>query len=265
MENCVLCTDCETGINSLLDASVRLAVFSPPYAQQRSGLYDGVSESEYPSWMASVFSALRPKMKPDGSIFMNIRPHLRRGELSDYVLKTRLAIRELGYIECEELIWHKPDAPPLGSIKRPRRVWESILWYSLSRQPYCDLKAGGSSSSRIGFAGSPRFGLDVLHSGQVWSVESGVSRVTDLLIAHIGTLPRGVMHPAMYPTSLPSQLINVYSEANDLVLDPFCGSGQTLIAAQNLKRKYIGIDLNQEYVDLSLERLRKNAEELPPN
>ena len=51
------------------------------------------------------------------SVFMVIRPHLRDGVLSDYVLRTRLAVREAGWHECEELIWLKPDAPPLGSLK----------------------------------------------------------------------------------------------------------------------------------------------------
>ena len=89
----------------------------------------------------------------DGSVFIVIRPHVRDGVISDYVLRTRLALRESGWHECEELIWLKPDAPPLGSLKRPRRTWESVLWFSRSPQPYCDLKACGRESERVGFEG----------------------------------------------------------------------------------------------------------------
>ena len=132
---------------------------SPPYAQQRAGHYEGVSEEDYPDFTVNWMTALAPKMTPDGSVFMVIRPHVRDGVLSDYVLKTRLAVREAGWHECEELIWLKPDAPPLGSLKRPRRAWESILWFSRSPQPYCDLKACGKESERVGFEGSLRFGV----------------------------------------------------------------------------------------------------------
>jgi hypothetical protein len=101
--------------------------------------------------------ALRPKMKDDGSVLIVIRPHLRDGVISDYVLRTRLALRDSGWMECEELIWIKPDAPPLGSKLRPRRSWESILWFAKVAQPFNDLKACGKDSDRLGFRGAPRF------------------------------------------------------------------------------------------------------------
>ena len=72
-------------------------------------------------------------------------------------MRTRLALREVGWHECEELIWLKPNAPPLGSKLRPRRAWESILWFSRSAQPYADLKACGKESDRLGFNGEIRF------------------------------------------------------------------------------------------------------------
>ena len=121
----VLHGDCLDLIPTLEDGSVSLVVTSPPYAQQRSGHYEGIPEEDYPDFTVQWMTALAPKMTPDGSVFIVIRPHVRDGVLSDYVLKTRLAVREAGWHECEELIWLKPDAPPLGSLKRPRRTWES--------------------------------------------------------------------------------------------------------------------------------------------
>ena len=113
----VLHGDCLDLIPTLEDGSVSLVVTSPPYAEQRAGHYEGVSEEDYPDFTVQWMSALAPKMRPDGSVFLVIRPHLRDGILSDYVLRTRLALREAGWHECEELIWLKPDAPPLGSLK----------------------------------------------------------------------------------------------------------------------------------------------------
>ncbi|HYW84781.1 MAG TPA: DNA methyltransferase, partial [Spirochaetia bacterium] len=85
----VLHGDCLDLIPTLEDESVSLVVTSPPYAQQRAGHYKGVSEEDYPDFTVNWMSALAPKMTPDGSVFLVIRPHVRDGVLSDYVLKTR--------------------------------------------------------------------------------------------------------------------------------------------------------------------------------
>ena len=115
----VLHGDCLDLIPSLDDGSVSLVVTSPPYAEQRVGHYESVPEEDYPDFTVNWMTALAPKMTPDGSVFVVIRPHLRAGVISDYVLRTRLTLREAGWNECEELIWLKPGAPPLGSLKRP--------------------------------------------------------------------------------------------------------------------------------------------------
>jgi len=65
-------------------------------------------------------------------------------------------------------------------------------------------------------------------------------------------------HPATFPISLSKQVVSLFSHEGELVLDPFVGSGTTLIAAQDLNRNAVGFDLQEKYVDLSLERLREN-------
>jgi DNA methylase len=178
------------------------------------------------------------------------------------VLRTRLALREAGWNEYEELIWHKPDAPPLGSLKRPRRTWEQVLWFSRSRQPYCDLKACGQESDRVGFEGSLRFGAggdSPLNAGQNFGRGRGVARFADLILAPVGANANepGMDHPAVYPVSLAEQLIRTFSQEGDLVLDPFCGSGQTLLAAKGCGRRYLGIEREDRYVRIALERLAR--------
>ncbi len=65
-------------------------------------------------------------------------------------------------------------------------------------------------------------------------------------------------HPAVYPLYIIQELIKLLSKENDLVLDPFCGSGTTCLAAKNLKRRYLGIEINPEYVNLANERLKQS-------
>jgi len=95
--------DCLDLIPTLDDGSVSLVVTSPPYAEQRAGHYAGIPEEDYPDFTVNWMTALAPKMTPDGSVLIVIRPHLRDGVISDYVLRTRLALRESGWHECEEL------------------------------------------------------------------------------------------------------------------------------------------------------------------
>jgi SAM-dependent methyltransferase len=67
--------------------------------------------------------------------------------------------------------------------------------------------------------------------------------------------PNVVKHPAVFPEQIPWRLINLLTIPGDVVLDPMCGSGQTLKTAKSLGRKYIGVDLRKEYVELSRKRL----------
>lgn len=256
--NSISCGRCEDLIPGLADKSIQLVFTSPPYANQRDGLYEGISEKEYPAWMVKVMQLIKPKLSHDGSVLINIRPHLSKGVISDYVLKTRLALREDGWNECEEFIWLKPDAPPLGSIRRPRRNWESILWFGKEPEPYCDLRAVGHESDRVGFGGSTRFGIggdSPLHEGQHFQRHKGTARIPDVITAYIGEIAKNVMHPAMFPITLPLRLIPTFSRAGDVVFDPFAGSGTTLIAAKNLGRDYIGFDRSEDYCKICQMRL----------
>ena len=65
---------------------------------------------------------------------------------------------------------------------------------------------------------------------------------------------RRVGHPAPFPVELPEQLIRLYTFKNDLVLDPFMGSGSALVAAAKLERRYVGYDLDPEYVKIAERR-----------
>lgn len=241
--------------------SIQAVICSPPYAMQRKTTYGGITEEDYPNWTVCWMNSLIEKMSSDASVFIVIREHITCGQISDYVLKTRLAVREAGWFEPETLIWWKPDAPPLGSILRPRRTWEYILWFSRSSNPYVDLRAcGNTESTRTGgFAGSSRFGDggdSPIHSGQKrQKLKKGVSRCTDLIHVNIGTIDRGISHPAMYPQGIPDFLIQTFTIKGDTVLDPFCGSGQTGLSAVKHGRQFVGFDLKVEYVELAKSRL----------
>ena len=64
-------------------------------------------------------------------------------------------------------------------------------------------------------------------------------------------------HPAIFPTMLPERLVSIYSHQNDIIFDPFAGSGSTLIGARNLKRFSKGIELSEEFIELYKKRTNK--------
>lgn len=261
-EGIVACGDALALIPTLPDRSVDLCLTSPPYAMQRQRQYGGVSEDDYPEWTCKWMAALRPKLTSNGSVLLVIRSHVRDGVVSDYVLRTRLALRAKGWYECEELIWLKTDAPPLGSTKRPRRTWEQILWFSRTPQPFINLKANGGFSQRIGFVGSHRFrnGESPINTKRPSVLRNGPVRTPDVFTAHVAEIEKGIRHTALYPASLCEQLIRIFSRKGDLVLDPFAGSGTTLLAARNLGRNFIGLDSNRKYVKIATARLRVRSD-----
>lgn len=257
--NTVVHGDCAKMIPRLPDKSVNLALCSPPYSEQRKGMYPGVSEHAYPGFTVNWMEKLSAKLADDGSVLIVIRPHLKKGVISDYVLRTRLALREAGWHECEELIWYKPDGGGcLGSNRRPRRAYESILWFSKTHNPFIDTKACGGWSDNISPRGSTRFGKGAnrpIHTGQNPEIKSGPTKMADVISVPISGISNGVMHPAMFPMPLAEKLIKTFCPENGTVLDCFAGSGTTLLAAQATGRNFYGIDVMKEYVDMARRRL----------
>lgn len=243
--------DCLEGMKLIADKSVDLIITSPPYAEQRKKFYRGVEENEYPEWTVKWMEEARRVLSDEGSVFINIRPHLKAGVISDYVLKTRLALRDSGWFECEELIWIKPNSAPVGSNYRPRRSWESILWFSKSGRPYCDTKANGNPKGRVGFENN-KFANRELYG--LKNAGIGVTRSKDYI--EVGTSNVGSSkHPAMFPIQVPEYLIKMCSRSGGVVLDPFIGSGTTAIAAIKSGRKFIGFELDESYCKIANESI----------
>src|SRR4051812_17092187 len=110
--NAIQHASCFDALAKIPNNSINAVITSPPYAEQRKKQYGGVSEADYPTWTVEWMSAIWDRLTDDGNVAIVIRPHLKNGQISDYVLRTRLALREAGWRECEELIWIKPGSPP---------------------------------------------------------------------------------------------------------------------------------------------------------
>ena len=231
-------------------------VTSPPYADQRIGLYEGIPESEYPSFTIEWMNALR--LVDNGSVLINIREHVSDGVMSDYVHKTRLALRHSGWFEMDELLWVKPDGPPVGHPGRPRRSWERILWFAKTRQPKAFPKASGRTSNRIGLTSR----VDAPATDWVGGFSDyaeGQSRSPDYCFISVGDRPKYIDHPAVFPEKVAAWMLRTITTEQDVVCDPFMGSGSTLVAAQREGRKSIGIEIEERYCEIAVQRLAQGV------
>ena len=258
--------DCIDVMRTLQQESVDAIVTSPPYAMQRKATYGGIPEKDYPAWTVAWMAEVKRLLKADGSVIINIRPHIKNGQISDYVLRTRLALRAAGWNECEELIWNKTGSAPLGSTSRPRRSWESLLWFAKHGQPFTDPKAGGKATTRIGLSVG-RLGA---HLGSIQfnpnGIEvKGIARVPDVVAISTrhNSNSNGLNdHPAPFPHQLAEWCGKLICPPGGTILDPFSGSASTGVAAIRNGWQYIGIDAVEEYVDMSRRRLIAEAQKL---
>lgn len=252
--------DCIEVMRKLPAESVDAIVTSPPYAEQRKATYGGVPEKDYPTWTVAWMTEAWRVLKPSGSTLINIRPHMKNGQISDYTLRTRLALREAGWIECEELIWNKPTAPPMGNISRPRRSWESIHWFAKHGRPFSDPKAGGAElkfpGRRSGGRSAPQ-----IHILNGLRQESAKTRVQDVVTVPNDSFPGSecTNHPAPFPIALAEWCGRLVCPPGGTILDPFSGSASTGVAALRNGWDYVGIDAVEEYVGMSHKRLEGEA------
>lgn len=250
--------DCLDVLKTLPDGSVDAVVTSPPYAEQRAKQYGGIPEGEYPDWCVRWMAGVRRTLKPAGSVLINIREHVKGGQISDYVHRTRLALRADGWLEPDELIWIKPDGMPVGHVGRPRRSWERILWFALSPDCECYPKANGRHSDRIGLRASPSRNANAwIHGESAQSMkDGGVARCQDWVSISVRCNPDGEWnHPAAYPPQLAEWMMRLVTKEGGIVLDPFLGSGTTAVASLNAGRNCIGIERDPAYHAIATARI----------
>ena len=250
------CVDVLNSIDSIVDG----VVTSPPYGTQRKDLYDSIAEADYPQFTLDWMNAV--SLRETGNIFINIRENISNGILSDYVLRTKLHLRDNGWIEPDELIWIKPDSMPVGNNKRPRRSWERICWFSKVNQPIVYPKHNGKPSKRIGLP-KGQAGKNTQQWGAGYSdgFTEGMSRCKDYVEVTVSSNEK-TNHPATYPPKLAEWMIKLASLEGETILDPFVGSGSSAVAAMKTKRKLIGIDAKEEYIEFAANRIYKYNEQI---
>jgi site-specific DNA-methyltransferase (adenine-specific) len=226
-------------MNEIPDYSVHLMVTSPPYNVTKE--YDGnLTLDEYRALLRRVFTEAYKKLVTGGRACINLanlgrKPYIA---LHSYIIQDML---DIGFLMRGEIIWNK------ASSASPSTAWGT--WLSAANPVLRDIHEYILIFSKEAF-----------NRKRLTGKISTISREEFLeFTKSVWTFPaesaRKIGHPAPFPIELPYRLIQLYTFKDEVVLDPFCGSGSTCIAALKADRHYLGYDTEEEYVRLAEKRI----------
>ena len=262
----LICGSAEAAIDLLPSETVQTVITSPPYwslrdygARGQIGRADALSD--YTASLVRTFRKIRRTLQPDGTLWLNIgdsytsgnrryratdrknpvramsvRPPTPEGlkpkDLIGVPWRIAMALQDDGWWLRSEVIWYKPNAHPESVRDRPTKAHETVFLFSKGLHYHYDVTAvRGPNSRRL---------------RSVWQIPTE---------PHARVNGSGADHPAVMPLALARQCLKLTGKPGDVVLDPFAGSGTTLLAARDAGCRWIGIELKSAFVDLIESRL----------
>lgn len=248
--------DSRKELKKLLDNSVDLIVTSPPYADQRKSTYGGIQPDKYVEWFLPISEQLLRVLKPTGTFILNIKEKVVEGERSTYVMELIIAMRKQGWLWTEEFIWHKKNSYPGKWPNRFRDSWERLLQFNKDKhfnmyQEEVMVPMGDWAKTRLKKLSDTDKVRDnsKVGSGFGKNISNWIDRdkAFPTNVLHLATECNNKNHSAAFPEELPEWFIKLFTKENDIVLDPFMGSGTTLFVANRMKRNSIGVEILPEY------------------
>jgi len=313
--------DSLSGMSNVPDSSVDLVMTSPPYFLKRGTIGVGMIK-EMDAYLNSLWEFMRvviPKVKPTGSIVVNLGDKHREGML---LVPHRFAIGvvdNLGIRMVNEVVWAKKNNSPQPNKRRMVSSFEPIYHFALTKDYKYHYERFTSPSKE-----PPKFGkgkglryykiierssltliqkdnalkaledvMDKLHRGEITDFRmkilgehtlpfggfdggrvkeiqkngfvivefKGGTMLRDVLSVATGD-NRNIPHHSIYPLGIPDFFIELLTDEDDIVLDPFAGSGTTLLSAKRKKRNYVGFEINPEFACLAADRIGMDLDKI---
>lgn len=262
--NRIILGDCEKILKRFPKNSIDLIITSPPYSNKRKNTYGGIHPNKYVDWFLPKAEQFYRVLKPTGTFILNIKDGASNGERHIYSLNLILKLRDQGWIWTEEFIWHKKNSYPGKWPNRFRDAWEPCFQFNKQkkfRMFQKEVMEPMGEWAKVRFKNlseeDKKRSESKVNSGFGRKVENWVNRkkVYPTNVLHMATESSNKNHSAVFPISLPSWFIRLFTQKGDVVLDPFIGSGTTAVAAKQLERKFIGIDIKPEYCQSAIKRI----------
>ncbi|MFQ5561075.1 MAG: DNA-methyltransferase [Nitrospinota bacterium] len=249
--------NCIEILNQARENSVDMIFADPPYFLSNGGItchagkmvsvnkgkWDkskGVEENH--KFNLEWLKACQRVLKPNGTIWVSGTTHI--------IYSIGFAMQQLGFKVLNDVIWYKRNAPPNLSCRYFTHSTEIVLWAAKNKK----------SKHYFNYPLMKEFN-NGKQMRNLWQFTEEEEAQTVDNVWEISSPPpvekRFGKHPTQKPVELLRRLMLASTKENDLVLDPFCGSSTTGVAAVLLDRKYVGIDLEKDYLELSKKRLEE--------
>ena len=239
-------------LRTLPSESVDLVFADPPYSINKAEWDTFESQQAYVNWSLEWIAQAARVLKPNGTLYVC--------GFSEILADLRLPASRF-FRGCRWIVWHYKNKANLGNDWG--RSHESILHFRKSKQftfniddariPYGNhtLKYPEHPQAETSHYGKAS------HKNRVWQPNPQGAKPRDVL--EIPTTCNGMHEKTLHPTQKPEELLRkimlASSNPNNLVIDPFLGSGTTAVVAEQLKRKWMGCDLSAQYCDWAIERI----------
>lgn len=270
---------------------VQMIFTSPPFPLNRKKKYGNFQGQNYVDWLASFAPLFREFLKPDGSIVIELGNAWEAGQpvMSTLALEALLAFRENGKFHlCQQFICHNPARLPTPAqwvtVERIRvkDSYTHLWWMSPAERPKADNRRvlKQYSGAMLKLLASQKYNSgrrpSEHHIGQASFLRNNKGSIPSnvLILANTSATDGYItycrdndfpLHPSRMPKELPEFFIKFLTAPRDLVVDPFAGSNTTGAAAERLRRRWVSIETDHEYIDGSRGRFVRTWRRRPRN
>lgn len=233
--------------------SVDLVITSPPYSDLRK--YGGIGESWTESKFERIASGLYDVLKDGGVIVWIVNDKTENGSKTLVSFEQALYFKKIGFNVNDVMIWQKKNPMPVVKQPRYQDIFEYMFVFSKGKPKTfnplmipCKCAGNEYNSTAKNMGGE---------NGRTYKEFKINKEKIKPNIWECAVSQNKTIHPAVFPEELVTDHIISWSKENDIILDPFMGSGTTALACIKTNRRYIGIEMNGEYVKLANDRINE--------
>ena len=266
--NYTLIGDVREKLKELPDKSIQMCITSPPYynlrnyENQENQLGLEKTPEEFIKNLVDVFAEVHRVLRDDGTLWLNLGDsYLKNKQLGFIPQKVAIALQDWGWILRQDIIWAKKNCMPEGVKDRFTKNHEYIFLFSKQPKYFFNQVLEPVKQVSIERAKSQMKHRTISTKGVKYDLSDNPNRVVRAdgmknkrSVWNMRTASYKEAHFAVFPPELAETCIKAGSNEKDIVLDCFMGSGTTAMVAQNLFRKWIGVELNPEYEKLIRKR-----------